>query len=103
MPPEDNLNRLIDNLTPRARLWNMSPLKYVENVKHPHMFIVSEEDHRCPMGQAEEMFTALKQMMRVTEIIRFPNEGHGVSREGSPSHRVERLRHIVRWFDRHLK
>lgn len=83
-------------------LWDMSPLKYVDRVKHPHMFIVSEGDHRCPMGQAEEMFTALKQMMRVTEIIRFPNEGHGVSREGSPSHRVERLRHIVRWFDRHL-
>lgn len=84
-------------------LWNRSPLKYVENVKNPHMFIVSEGDHRCPMGQAEEMFTALKQMMRVTEIIRFPNEGHGLSRDGSPSHRVERLRHIVRWFERHLK
>ena len=84
-------------------LWDMSPLKYVDRVKHPHMFIVSEGDHRCPMGQSEEMFTALKQIMRVTEIIRFPNEGHGVSREGSPSHRVERLRHIVRWFDRHLK
>jgi dipeptidyl aminopeptidase/acylaminoacyl peptidase len=83
-------------------LWDMSPLKYVANVKHPHMFIVSEGDHRCPMGQAEEMFTALKQMMRVTEIIRIPNEGHGVSRDGSPSHRVERLRHIVRWFDRYL-
>lgn len=84
-------------------LWDMSPLKYVANVKHPHMFIVSEGDHRCPMSQAEEMFTALKQLMRVTEIIRFPKEGHGLSRDGSPSHRVERLRHIVRWFDRYLK
>lgn len=83
-------------------LWDRSPLKSVGYVKHPHMFIHSEGDHRCPMEQAEKMFTALKQQMRVTELIRFPDEGHGLSREGSPSHRVERLRHIVRWFDRHL-
>jgi dipeptidyl aminopeptidase/acylaminoacyl peptidase len=66
------------------------------------MFIHSEGDHRCPMDQVEQMFMALKQQMRVTEFIRFPNEGHGLSRDGSPSHRVERLHHIVRWFDLHL-
>jgi dipeptidyl aminopeptidase/acylaminoacyl peptidase len=54
------------------------------------------------MEQVEQMFTALIQQMRVTEFIRFPGECHSLSRGGSPSHRVERLRHIVRWFDRHL-
>ncbi len=80
-----------------------SPIRHVANVKTPDMIIHSEQDYRCPMEQAEQVFTALKQMTRVTELVRFPDEGHGLSREGKPSHRVERLRHVVRWFDRHLR
>lgn len=40
------------------------------------------------MEQAEHRFTALIQQMRVTELIRFPGGGNGLSKEGSPSHRV---------------
>jgi len=31
--------------------------------------------------------------------VRFPNESHELSRSGQPRHRVERLQHIVGWFD----
>jgi acylaminoacyl-peptidase len=37
-----------------------------------------------------------------TEFVRFPGESHELSRSGSPKHRVERLNHIVRWFEKHL-
>jgi hypothetical protein len=36
-------------------------------------------------------------------MVRFPNESHELSRSGQPWHRVERLQHIVGWFDHVLK
>jgi hypothetical protein len=35
-------------------------------------------------------------------MVRFPAETHELSRSGKPWHRVERLEHIVNWFDVHL-
>jgi dipeptidyl aminopeptidase/acylaminoacyl peptidase len=35
-------------------------------------------------------------------MVRFPGETHELSRSGKPKHRVERLQHIVGWFDRWL-
>ena len=62
-----------------------------------------EEDHRCPMDQAEQWFTALKLRGVPTELVRFPDENHDLSRSGKPKHREERLKHMLRWFDEHLK
>ncbi|OLE08203.1 MAG: hypothetical protein AUI36_41910 [Cyanobacteria bacterium 13_1_40CM_2_61_4] len=36
-------------------------------------------------------------------MIRFPGESHELSRSGGPWHRVERLQHIINWFDIHLQ
>jgi dipeptidyl aminopeptidase/acylaminoacyl peptidase len=36
-------------------------------------------------------------------MVRFPEETHELSRSGKPAHRVERLRHIVGWFDTYLQ
>jgi dipeptidyl aminopeptidase/acylaminoacyl peptidase len=80
-----------------------SPVTYVKNVVTPLLIIHSENDYRCPMGQDELLFTALKKLGRTTEFVRFPDEPHGLSRTGKPRHRVERLQHIVRWFDRYLR
>jgi dipeptidyl aminopeptidase/acylaminoacyl peptidase len=80
-----------------------SPITYVKDVVTPLLIIHSENDYRCPMGQDELLFTALKKLGKTTEFIRFPDEPHGLSRTGKPRHRVQRLQHIVRWFDRYLK
>ena len=79
-----------------------SPIRYVGNVKTPTQIIHSEEDYRCPMEQDEQLFTALKLLGVDTELIRFPNENHDLSRSGKPKHRVERLEHMVRWFKKYL-
>jgi dipeptidyl aminopeptidase/acylaminoacyl peptidase len=80
-----------------------SPITYMGGVKTPTLILHSEEDYRCPMEQDEQLFTALMKLGVPTEFVRFPNEPHGLSRTGKPKHRVERLQHIVRWFDRYLK
>jgi len=79
-----------------------SPIRHVANVSTPTMIIHSEEDYRCPMEQAEQLFTALKMLGVDTEFIRFPGESHELSRGGKPKHRSERLEHIMRWFKKYL-
>ena len=80
-----------------------SPITYIKNVRTPMMFIVGEADFRTPPGAGgEEMFRALKFRKIPTVMVRFPNESHELSRSGQPWHRVERLQHIVGWFDHWL-
>ena len=65
------------------------------------MFILGEADYRTPAtGGGEELFRALKYRKLPTVMVRFPNEGHELSRSGQPWHRIERLQHIVGWFDK---
>lgn len=84
------------------RYWEQSPLKHVANITAPLLIVHSENDYRCPMEQAEQLFIALKRLGRTTEFIRFPDESHGLSRNGKPKHRVERLQRTLGWFDRYL-
>ncbi|MEP6603609.1 MAG: S9 family peptidase [Spartobacteria bacterium] len=80
-----------------------SPITYIKNVKTPTMFILGEVDYRTPPGAGgEQMFRALKFRKIPTAMVRFPNESHELSRSGQPWHRVERLQHIVGWFDKWL-
>jgi hypothetical protein len=34
-----------------------------------------------------------------TRLVRYPREGHELSRSGEPAHVVDRIERIVRWFD----
>ena len=52
---------------------------------------------------AEELFTILRLLGREVELVRFPGEGHELSRSGKPRHRVQRFEILVDWFDRYLK
>jgi len=85
------------------KLLSQSPLRYAENVKTPTLFIHSENDLRCPIQQGEEFFVALMELGVDTELVRFPDETHELSRSGKPKHREERFQHILRWFDKYLK
>ena len=80
-----------------------SPVSYVTDMRTPLLILHSEDDFRCPISQAEELFVDLHLLGRDVEFVRFPGEGHELSRSGSPSHRVERARIIVDWFDRKLR
>jgi len=83
--------------------WRQSPMKYIGNAKTPTLVIHSEQDLRCATEQGEQVFVALKKLGVDTEMVRFPDEPHGLSRGGRTDRRIVRLRHILRWFDRYLK
>jgi dipeptidyl aminopeptidase/acylaminoacyl peptidase len=81
-----------------------SPITYVKNITTPMMFIEGEADWRTPPNEGGEiMFRALKYRKVPTVMVRFPNESHELSRSGAPWHRIERLQHIVNWFDKYLQ
>jgi dipeptidyl aminopeptidase/acylaminoacyl peptidase len=83
--------------------WQASPLRLAEHISAPLMIVHSEEDRRCSIGQAEELFMALKLLDREVEFVRFPGECHELTRSGSPVHRLQRLEILLEWFGRWLR
>jgi dipeptidyl aminopeptidase/acylaminoacyl peptidase len=87
----------------RQDFQNRSAITYVEKIHTPMMFILGEEDYRTPPDSGgEQLFRALKFLKRPTVMVMFPRESHELSRSGEPWHRIERLEHIVGWFDKYL-
>lgn len=86
-----------------ADKWARSPLALADRIFTPTLILHSEEDYRCPIEQAEQLWMRLMQRGIETEMVRFPGEGHELSRSGKPRHRVERLEIILDWHDRHLR
>ncbi len=85
------------------RYWDMSPLKYAKGIKTPLLIIHSEEDYRCPVSEAYQLFYALKMNGVDTKLVLFPGENHDLSRSGKPKHRIIRLSEIAQWFKEHME
>src|SRR4051794_5871967 len=80
----------------------LSPSSYATNITTPLLILHSEDDLRCPIGNAEDLFTILRLLRREVEFVRFPAESHELTRAGSPVHRQMRFEVILDWFARHL-
>ena len=80
----------------------LSPLTYAEKITTPLLILHSENDLRCNIEQAEQLFTVLRVLRRDVELVRFPAEGHELTRSGSPAHRVQRFELLLDWFGRRL-
>lgn len=83
-------------------LLKYSPISYVDRIETPLLILHSEQDLRCPIEQSEQMFTALRYLNKEVAFVRIPEESHDLSRSGTPSRRIARLRHLIGWFDNHL-
>ncbi len=82
--------------------WDNSPLKYAARIKTPLLLIHSENDFRVPIEQAEQLFAWVRRATDTpVKMLRYPREGHELSRSGEPGHRVSRLTEMVAWFDRY--
>jgi dipeptidyl aminopeptidase/acylaminoacyl peptidase len=81
----------------------LSPLKYVQNVRTPTLIVQSEEDHRTPMTDAEQWFMSLRKRGVPVEFVRYPRSTHDLSRTGEPWLLVDRLGRLRQWFAYWLK
>jgi dipeptidyl aminopeptidase/acylaminoacyl peptidase len=81
----------------------LSPWTYAKDIETPLLILHSENDLRCNVEQAEQLFTTLRLLKRDVELVRFPAETHELTRSGNPAHRVARFELLLDWFDRYLK
>ena len=80
----------------------ISPIRFVRDISVPMLIIHSEQDYRCPISQAEELFVTMRLLGKDVTFYRFPGEGHELSRSGSPVHRRQRAEIILDFFAHHL-
>ena len=81
------------------KLLARSPISFAKHVTTPVLLLHGEADARCPVGQSEEYFVALKRLGKTVEFVRFPNSNHAFPRTGHPRMREEYLSRMVEWFD----
>jgi dipeptidyl aminopeptidase/acylaminoacyl peptidase len=80
----------------------ISPIRFVRDINVPMLILHSEQDYRCPISQAEELFVAMRLLGKDVTFYRFPGEGHELSRSGSPIHRRQRAEIVLDFFAEHL-
>ena len=78
-----------------------SPLAQVAAVRTPTLLLHGAEDLRCPIGQAEQWHTALREQGVPTRLVRYPGASHLFLLAGSPSHRQDFARRTVDWVQHH--
>jgi dipeptidyl aminopeptidase/acylaminoacyl peptidase len=57
--------------------WRQSPLSGAAKAKTPFLLIQGESDSTDPLGQAQEMYRALRQEGVPVELVTYPREDHG--------------------------
>ncbi|MEU6998013.1 S9 family peptidase [Nonomuraea sp. NPDC046570] len=76
-----------------------SPLVRVSQVNTPTLILHGEADDRCPVGQAEQWFAALRERGVPVRLVRYPGGSHLFILNGRPSHRRDYNERIVQWLE----
>lgn len=77
-----------------------SPITFIKNAKTPTLVLVGERDAECPAPQSFEFWHALKTLGVPTDLVVYPNEGHGIA---NPEHQRDIVMRALGWFDERLK
>ncbi len=80
-------------------LAEQSPLMQAQNIDTPTLIIHADQDYRCPIEQAQQLFAILKERGVPSRLVWFKGETHELSRSGKPKARMKRLDEITGWFD----
>jgi dipeptidyl aminopeptidase/acylaminoacyl peptidase len=79
-----------------------SPSSFAHRATTPTLIVHGEADDRCPIGQGEQMFVALKKAGCEVEFVRYPGGSHLMLRGGPAAHRLDYFARILGWFRDHL-
>lgn len=79
-----------------------SPSTFAHRAVTPTLIIHGEADQRCPIGQGEQMFVALKKAGCEVEFARYPGGSHSFRNAGNPAHREDAMARALAWFKDHL-
>jgi len=79
----------------------MSPLSRVQHVQTPTLVLHGRDDLTCPVGQAQQWHTSLRQRGVPTELVLYPGASHAFILFGPPSQRIDYNRRVVDWVERY--
>jgi dipeptidyl aminopeptidase/acylaminoacyl peptidase len=77
-----------------------SPLTYLTNVKTPTLIFHGEKDERVPLGQSQETYRTLKRLGVNTQLVIYPDQGHGLT---VPSYQLDKMEREFAWIEKHFK
>ena len=84
----------------REALLKLSPITYLDKVKAPLLILQGATDPRVPAGESIQIQQALEAKQIPSELILFPDEGHGAQKRDN---QVLQYGHILRFFREHLR
>ncbi|GAA4917936.1 hypothetical protein GCM10023334_019960 [Nonomuraea thailandensis] len=76
-----------------------SPLTHVGRVTAPTLLLHGESDDRCPIGQSEQWFAALRERRVPVTLVRYPGASHLFQGGGRPSHRHDYNDRMIAWLE----
>jgi dipeptidyl aminopeptidase/acylaminoacyl peptidase len=76
-----------------------SAITFIKNVKTPTLVIVGDRDGECPAPQSFEFWHALRAQGVKTQVVIYPNEGHGFRNPDNIKDRTERE---MTWFQKEM-
>ena len=76
-----------------------SAITYIKNVTTPTLVIVGDRDGECPAPQSFEFWHALRAEGVKTQLVIYPNEGHGFR---NPQHIADRAKREAEWFAKYM-
>jgi len=79
-----------------------SPSTHAHRATTPTLIVHGEADERCPIGQGEQMFVALKKAGVEVEFVRYPGGSHLMLRGGPTAHKVDYYTRVLGWFRHYL-
>jgi len=80
----------------------LSPVRHAARIETPLLMLHGESDDRCPIGQAEDLFTLLRRRRREVRMVRYPGASHLFIVNGRLSHRRDYQRRLVDWVTEHV-
>lgn len=85
----------------KATLDFNSPLTYVDKINTPLLIIHGDQDLRTGVIQSETLYKSLKILNKPVEYIRYPKEGHELTRSGNPGRMMDHLLRVIEFFERY--
>ena len=77
------------------------PMARVTDVTTPTLLLHGDADIRCPVGQAEQWHSALRELGVGTRLVRYPGASHLFILDGMPSHRIDYNQRVVDWVEQY--
>jgi len=80
-----------------------SPLTFVQNMRTPLLIIHADQDLRTGVIQSEMLYKSLKILNKPVEYVRYPKEGHELTRSGNPGRMMDHLLRTIEFFERYAQ